>query len=196
MPVRSRLARRSANYASATETYFGQVTAGVTWDSSFKISDLVRIPTLAPAYQEYRITGIRVKLLPPFNMFDPKQYGGLQFPQPQLWWRTDRTNELPSGMTPAQFSQLGCVPKTYSSNKPTHIFVRPAVNIADAGPAVVAMSRTSPWIPCYAGGAPNFNVIHNGLHLNITRMNGADAMVYGIEVTYTVQFRKPSVNHA
>lgn len=185
----------SANYATVTENVSYPVTAGVTYDSGFKLADLTRTRAVAPNFQEYRIVNLKCRLVPRFNMYTPAQAPapGQNWIIPELRFLIDQTNELPPGMNTTAFEECGAKPKMLTGSRMFKCSFKPGVTLADADAHGVGAYKITPWIPFLHNTVQQTGIIHNALHLLVYKMYPGDTSVYDLEVTYTTQFRKPAV---
>lgn len=181
--------RPTGNYGSAVETFSLAVTAGISYNFSTALTDLVRAQVIAREYQHYRITGVELRYKP---MFDTFPVNGAPFTVPSLYWVLDKAGVLGSPTAP-QFEQLGARQIRLDDKILVRKF-KPGVVNADATTSLASAMKTSPWIPIIdpATGGLN-NPRHRGCAFLITKMAPADGTVYDVDVVVHIQFKRPYV---
>lgn len=186
---RTRLPNRmTGNYGSAVETFSLSVTAGVSYNFSTALTDLVRAQVIAREYQHYRITGVEMRFKPQYDTFQAQLANTI----PSLYWCLDKAGVLGSPSAP-QFEQLG----TKQVRLDDRIVVRkfkPGVVQGDATSSLASAMKTSPWIPIIdpATGGLN-NPRHRGCAFLITKMSPGDVLGYDVDVVVHIQFKRPFV---
>lgn len=157
------------------------------------LADLPVCSKLADFYQYYRITSIQMRFKPNFDTFVAGGTSGTGV-IPYLYFLYDKSGSLGT-LTGPQFEQCGAKPIRVDDKTIVRKW-KPSVLINDqTNSAPVPMFRVAPWIPTHInfGGALNDAVKHLGSVFYISKINPADATTYDIDVTVTVQYRKPLV---
>lgn len=181
----------TGSFASRAETFEISATAGQTYDlNNISIAGLTVAPQLANLYQYYRITSVQWRLKPNFDTYmgqGSSQTGGL----PYLYFLYDKSGSLGSLSGP-QFLACGAKPVRVD-DKSINRRWRPCVRISDPD-ASVPMFKTSPWMPTHTTDGVTLNSPkHLGAVWYVSKSDSNDAQTYLIDVTVTVQYRKPLV---
>jgi len=188
--------RETGNYASVEETWIQNNVQGVCGD--LKVQGLLgngatyRAPLVAKAYQEYRITGIEVRIIPTKDTF---LSSGTDI-VPTLYWMNDPMNALLNNMVEADFQALGAKPIRLD-DKIIRRSLKPNVIVVAApqGTGFPSIAKRSPWLSTNSAFTPvtawsPSTVTHYGAKWFITPTI-ATAPVYEIQVKATYQFRRP-----
>lgn len=181
--------RKTDNYATIEETHSVGLTAGNTYNVYHMLTDIVRGQGLAKEFQYYRIVDIKYRFKPLYDTFSTAYPSTI----PQLYFAYDRSNTLPALSIP-QFEQIGVKPIRFDDKIITKT-LKPAV-VGETMGNLPADYRISPWLPCNADPNAGFvvsTVPHYGTVVNITKMYAADATVYDVDITLTVQYKSPLV---
>lgn len=178
----------TGSFASRAETYTLAATAGQTYDlNSISLNSLVVAPKLAALYQYYRITSVQMRIKPNADTYVAAAVENL----PYLYFLYDKSGSL-GVISGPNFLQCGAKPVRVDDKTIVRKW-RPTVRISGDS-AAVPMFKTSPWMPTHDLTGVNLNAPpHLGAVWYITKTNAGDAQTYYIDVTVTVQFRKPLV---
>lgn len=188
--------RNTGNYATVEETWTQVSVAGTPGD--LKVQGLLgngatyRAPTVATAYQEYRITGIEVRIIPQKDTFVSSGSDTV----PTLYWMNDPMNAMLNSMNETAFLALGAKPIRLD-DKIVKRTLKPNVIVVAApqGTGFPSIGKRSPWLSTNANFTPvtSFSpstVTHYGAKWLITNtISGAQP--YEIQVKATYQFRRP-----
>lgn len=179
----------TGNYGSATEQFSLAVTAGISYNFSTSLLDLVRAQAIAKEYQHYRITGVEMRFKPQYDTFQAQLANTI----PSLYWCLDKAGVLGSPTAP-QFEQLGVRQVRLDDRIIVRKF-KPGIVQADATTSLVSGMKTSAWIPIVdtATGALN-TPAHHGCAFLITKMSPGDVLGYDVDVVVHIQFKRPYVN--
>jgi hypothetical protein len=188
--------RNTGNYATIEETWTQNNVQGVCGD--LKVQGLLgngacyRAPLVAQAYQEYRITGIEVMILPTKDTFLSSGTDII----PNLYWMNDPFNALRNNMVEGDFQALGAKPIRLD-DKTIRRTLKPNVIVVSApqGTGFPSIGKKSPWLSTNSAFTPvtawsASTVTHYGAKWYITPTI-ASAPVYEIQVKATYQFRRP-----
>lgn len=188
--------RMVANYASVTETWTQFSVAGTCGD--LKVQGLLgngatyRAPKVAQAYQEYRITGLEIRIVPQKDTFLSAGSDSV----PSLYWMNDPKNALLNNMSETDFQTLGCKPIRVD-DKIIRRTLKPSVIVVASpqGTGFPSISMRSPWLSTNANFTPvtTWNastVTHYGAKWLITN-TATGATPYELQVRCTYQFRRP-----
>lgn len=164
---------------------------------SFRLSDSTRAASIAAAYQQYRISNVRLTWKPLYDTYAPGGVGGIT--KPVLYHMVDRSRSIQDSFTLDILRQMGCRPRALDE-KPIQVNFKPGVLIlGDSGstggqPAVV---RYSPWLSTnentddpLAPWAPS-QVNHQGIKFVIQSADGHETPVE-IQAEYQIEFKKPN----
>jgi len=192
MGRRPRTAMRNAptgSFASRAETFNFDVQAGNSYDlNDIQLGSQLPVCTaLAAYYQYYRITSVQLRLKPNFDTYAAAGGSAL----PYLYFLYDKSGSLGSlGVTGLQAS--GAKPVRVDDKTIIRRW-KPAVRISGDN-ASVPMFKTSPWMPTHSTDGTTLNAPpHMGAVWFITKSANGDNQQYNIDVTVTVQYRKPLV---
>lgn len=164
--------------------------AGQVYDlNTISLSNLPVNRELAKYYQYYRITSVQMRIKPQFDTFIAGGASGTGV-LPYLYFLYDKSGSL-GLLNSNQFEEAGAKPVRVDDKVILRRW-RPAVVTSTI--AGLTQFKTSPWLPTHdiSGSALNL-VNHLGAVWYISKINLGDATVYDIDVTVTVQFRKPMV---
>lgn len=190
--------RQNANYAEVTETWTQFSVAGTCGD--LKVQGLLgngmcyRAPTVATAYQEYRITGLEIRIVPQKDTFVSSGSDTI----PTLYWMNDPHNALLNSMSETGFQAMGAKPIRLD-DKIIRRTLKPSVIVVASpqGTGFPSINKYSPWLSTNANFTPVTNwaastVNHYGAKWLITNtISGAQP--YEIQVKATYQFRRPLI---
>lgn len=180
----------TGNFASATEQFSIAATAGVTYDFTFDMTDVIRTQALMSIYQYYRVTSVELRFKPQSDTFAAG--GGAQLPY--LFFQYDKSGAL-GGLNAAQFEEIGT--KAIRLDDKTLIRKwKPSVLLGDYNAApgtAVGQFKVSPWMPTHLAAGLNDSVAHHGAVFLITKQNPSDATIYDVDVVINVQYRKPLI---
>lgn len=177
----------TGSFASRAETYELATTAGQSYDlNNIALgSALPACTALAKLYQYYRITSVQMRIKPNSDTYAPGTVA-----LPYLYFLYDKSGALGTLSGP-DFLACGAKPVRVDDKTIVRKW-QPSVRISGDN-AVVPMFRKSPWMPtASATGALNA-VPHLGAVWYISKINNTDAQTYLIDITVTVQFKKPLV---
>lgn len=198
---RPRLLRNVAagrNVAIVREDFDFNVTAGQTFDFAFQLSKLQRAVFVAPNFQEYRVTGIKLMFKPKYDTFAGDATGAA-VQLPYLWYINDYANVLPTTLSYSSLRSLGVKPIRFD-DKTIVKTLKPAVVVLGAQtPGLPSIIRKSPFLPVNATptGTWSLNdVVHYGSHFQITQMTPTDTQNYVVTAQVTVQFRRPAISQS
>lgn len=180
----------TGSFASRSETFSILSTAGQVYDlNTLNLGSLAACKQIANFYQYYRITSVQMRFKPNSDTYAP---GGVVLPY--LYFLYDKSGSL-GLLSGPQFEAAGAKPVRVDDKIITRSW-RPSVLMSN-NDANIVQFRTSPWMPTKdSTGATNNNTFHLGAVWYISKINPADAQTYDIDVTVTVQFRKPLVEIA
>lgn len=165
--------------------------------NSFMLTDFPRAVAISRSYQQYRISGITLRLKPDFNVFNLGLGAPAPAQQPYLYYMLDKSGSIPSTITLEGLKQMGARPLKFSTNTRTITWKPTAlVEMYTALAASPAAFKTTPWLstnanPLNTTWAPSV-VPHQGLKWFIEEGNGV-AYAVDIDVELQFQFRKPLV---
>jgi len=193
--------RNTGNYATVEETWTQNSVAGTPGD--LKVQGLLgngvcyRAPLVAQAYQEYRITGLEIRLLPQKDTFVSTGSDTI----PNLYWINDPMNALRNNMSETDFQALGVKPIRVD-DKIIKRTLKPNVIIVAApqGTGFPSIAKKSPWLSTNSAFTPvtawaASTVTHYGAKWLITNSYAGNP-IYAIQVTATYQFRRPLLGQA
>lgn len=185
---------RNANtgsFASRNETISYAATAGVVYDlNNIALNTLPVNSQLAKFYQYYRITSVQWRLKPNYDTFSTAGNTVL----PYLYFLFDKAGSL-GNLTAPQFEQCGAIPQRVDDKILTRRW-KPAV-LMNAGQTLTGQFKTSPWMPTMDPTGTTLNSPnHGGAVFYVSKMNANDVTVYDVDITITVQYRKPLVQVA
>jgi len=182
--------RMTNNFGSATEQFSLAVTAGVSYNFSTALTDLVRAQVIAKEYAHYRVTGVEMRFKPQWDTFAPGLPGGYQVPS--LYWTLDKAGVLGSPSA-AQFEQLGTKQVRFDDKIIVRKF-KPGVIQANDASSLAGGMKTSPWLPIVDSATGAYNTPkHHGAAFLITKMVPSDATAYDVDVVVHLQFKRPFV---
>jgi len=183
----------TGSFASRSETFSKAITAGQVYDiNNLSLADLPVCSQLAEFYQYYRITSIQMRFKPNTDTYISNGAGGSTTGYlPYLYFLYDKSGSL--GLLNAnQFEEAGAKPNRLDDKTILRKW-RPSVitgTVADS----ITQFKTSPWLPTHDMAGVDVNdVYHLGAVFYITKTNPNDTQTYDIDITVTVQFRKPMV---
>lgn len=185
----------TGSFASRAETFSLQATAGVPYNlNNINLNNLIACQQLAQLYQYYRITRVEWRLKPNFDTFILNGTGGQA---PYLYFLFDKAGTFAT-LTANQFEEAGAIPQRVDEQICRRVW-KPAVSTVSTttgGNAFVGQFKTSPWLPTYkvssAGQVLN-TPDHKGAVFYVSKSTPNDVQVYDIDITVTVQYRKPLV---
>jgi len=185
----------TGSFASRAETFSLQATAGVPYNlNNISLNNLIACQTLASLYQYYRITRVEWRLKPNFDTFILNGTGGQA---PYLYFLFDKAGSFAT-LTAPQFEEAGAIPERVDEQLCRRVW-KPAVSTVSTtqgGNALIGQFKTSPWLPTYkvsAAGQVLNAPDHKGAVFYVSKSTPNDVQVYDIDITVTVQFRKPLV---
>lgn len=184
----------TGNFASRSETLSYTATAGQVYSVVQNLVNLVSSKAIAQQYQYYRFTSVRMRIKPNYDTFVAPGAPGGQPSLPYLYFLFDKSGSLGSLSAP-QFEQAGAVPQRVDDKTILRSW-KPSVllNTGQGAGVETGMFKVSPWLPTFDPTGVNLNnVTHYGAVFYISKMNATDASTYDIDITTTVQFRKPLV---
>jgi len=181
----------TGSFASRQETFSIAATDGVVYDlNTLSLAQLPVSSQLANFYQYYRITSIQMRFKPVYDTFLAPGAGSAPA-LPYLYFLFDKSGSLGS-LNAVQFEESGAKPQRFDDKTLIRKW-RPSVLTTD-GSGTVSQFKVSPWLPTHDTSGTNVNVVnHLGAVWYMSKMNGVDSTTYDIDVTVTVQFRKPLV---
>lgn len=185
--------RITGSAATRKEQFSLAVTAGVVYDFTFGLNDLVACKQLAGLYQYYRITSVELRFKPLFDTFVANSTTGNL---PYLNFQYDKSGALQGTMDANNFEQIG-TKAIRLDNKTIVRAWKPSVltlsntDIALAG--ATSQFKVSPWMPTHVGAGTLNDVEHYGATWYISKTGPSDATVYDVDVVVNVQFRKPYI---
>lgn len=181
--------RTTGNFASATEQFSLALTAGTSYNFTFRLQDLIRTNGLAGVYQYYRISSVEMRFKPIYDTFQAQgNSGGVAIPY--LNFQYNKSGAL-TNLDAGGFEQLGT--KAIRLDDKTIIRKwKPSVvtTNADGEPT---QFKVSPWMPTHIGQDKNDQITHYGAAFYISKMTSTDSTVYDCDVIINVQYRKPLV---
>lgn len=178
----------TGSFASRQETFSIAALAGQVYDiNDISLTNLTACQQLAGLYQSYRITSVQFRLKPNYDTFTALGANTL----PYLYFLYDKSGSLGS-LTAPQFEACGAKPVRVDDKTIVRSW-KPTVRLSDPN-AAVPMFRSSPWMPTYLTNGTTLNSpAHLGAVWYVSKMNNTDAQVYDVDVTVTVQYKKPLV---
>jgi len=205
-PVR-RVARRTTNvgeYASLSETRTLTVQGGLIYNTLYalmntQLSDFVRAPIVAQAYQHYRIKHVKLSIKPPFDTFDSTATTG--YGKPYLYHMIDKSGAIPNTITLEGLKGMGAKPRALDE-KPLTISWAPSVltDVMTVGGAVPASQgsqyKISPWLSTSANTTNNLwapsEVDHLGVYWFVYSPGfSGSSPVYTVDIEVQFEFKKP-----
>lgn len=191
-----RRAIRSSNFSTVHEEFNINVTANQTTPFVCQMSSLLRAQQLAPFFQEYKITSVKLMFRPKWDTFPATGLPNEQLPY--LLWQTDCSSSVPNNIAYADFISMGVKPvrlddKTITRYMPPCVIMNSTLSSPTVLPALI---RKSPWLPTSSsnGGPWTLNdVVHHGATFQITGVTPLDVSNYVVTVGVTVLFRKPVI---
>jgi len=170
-----------------------------------QISDFTRASTIAAAYQQYRITNIKMRFKSPWDTYSGAT-GGYQ--KPYFYYQLDKTGSVPTTITLEGLKEMGAKPRVFDEKaitiswRPT-ILTSVGVNIA-SGVVNSNKPTASPWLTTSQNPlSPSWtinNVDHLGIYWGVfAALAGPNPPVpftYDIEMEAQFEFRKPLVRSA
>jgi len=166
--------------------------------NNFLLNDFPRAVAIARSYQQYRISGITLRLKPDFTVFNLGLGAPAPAQQPYLYYMLDKSGSIPNTITLEGLKQMGARPMKFSTNTRTITWKPTALVEMYAGPNAIspASFKSTPWLstnatPLDATWTPSV-VPHQGLKWYIEEGNGV-AYAVDIDVELQFQFRKPLV---
>lgn len=181
----------TGSFASRAETFSLSFNAGGTSDlNNITLANLPSCTALAGLYQYYRITSVQWRLKPNFDTFQWDNTGATG-QIPYLYFLYDKSGSLGT-LSPANFEACGAKPVRVD-NKTILRSWKPSVRISGDN-AAVPMFKQSPWMPTHDTTGTVLNQPpHMGAVWTVSKSTANDNQAYDIDVTVTVQFRKPLV---
>ena len=180
----------TGNVASRMEQFSLAVTAGIVYDFTFNILDLLACQQMAKLYQYYRITSVELRFKPYFDTYIANSSTGNL---PYLNFQYDKSGALQGTMDANNFEQIG----TKAIRMDDKTLVRrwkPSVLTNVAVPAgTTSQFKVSPWLPTHVGANAINDQDHYGAVWYISKTGPSDATVYDVDVVVNVQFRKPYI---
>lgn len=191
-----RRAIRSSNFSTIHEEYSFGIQANTTTPFVVQMSSLLRAQQLAPFFQEYKITSVKLMFRPKWDTFPATGLAAEQLPY--LLYQTDCSSSVPNNITYQDFISMGVKPVRFDDKTITR-YMPPCVimNSTLSSPTVLpALIKKSPWLPTSStnGGPWTLNdVVHHGATFQITGVTPADVSNYVVTVGVTCLFRKPII---
>jgi len=178
----------TGSFASRQETFSIAALAGQVYDiNDISLTNLTACLALADLYQSYRITSVQWRLKPNFDTFAPGSGSTI----PYLYFLYDKSGSLGS-LSPANFEACGAKPVRVDDKTIVRKW-RPTVRLSDPQ-AAVPMFRSSPWMPTHLTNGTTLNSpAHLGAVWYVSKISAGDTTVYDVDVTVTVQYKKPLV---
>jgi len=183
----------TGSFASRQETKTLSLNVGQSYDfNSLNINDFVVCPQIAEFYQYYRITSVQLRFKPSFDTYVAGGSAGTGV-LPYLYFLYDKSGSIGLPTVP-QFLEMGAKPTRFDDKTIIRKW-KPSVRSASADAiALTSQFKTSPWIPTYSDNGLVLNdVPHLGACWVITKSSPSDASKYDVDITITMQFRKPRV---
>lgn len=181
----------TGSFATRSETYSIALPAGIVQDlNNISLFNLPVCQQMAAFFQYYRFTNVQIRIKPQLDTFVAGGAAGTGV-IPYLYFLYDKSGSL-AALNATQFEEAGAKPVRVDDKIILRKW-RPAVStVTDLG---ITQFKTSPWLPTHktTPGTPLNVVDHQGAVWYISKINPADATVYDIDITVTVQFRKPLV---
>lgn len=183
----------TGSFASRSETFSKAITAGNVYDiNNLSLADLPVCSQLAKFYQYYRITSVQMRFKPNTDTYISNGAGGSTTGYlPYLYFLYDKSGAL-GQLNAVQFEEAGAKPIRLDDKTILRQW-KPSVitgTIADS----ITQFKTSPWLPTHDMAGVNINdVYHLGAVFYISKTSPADTQTYDIDITVTVQLRKPMV---
>lgn len=182
----------TGSFATRSETFSATGTMGQVYDlNNITLSKLAVCEQIAQYYQYYRITSVQMRFKPNFDTFVAGGSSGTGV-LPYLYFLYDKSGSLGSLSGP-QFEECGAKPIRFDERTILRKWVPSVVTqTADASNGITQF-KSSPWLPTFKsdGITANGSVNHLGAVWYISKINPADAGVYDVDITVTVQFKKP-----
>lgn len=182
----------TGSFATRVETISLPVTAGNVIDYGVSLATLPVNQKLASFYQYYRITSIQMRFKPNFDTYVSGGASGTGV-LPYLYFLYDKSGSL--GILNAnQFEQCGAKPIRMDDKTILRKW-KPSVRISSQALVdPIPMFKSTPWIPTHLGtGVLNDAIQHLGAVFYVSKSNPTDGQVYDVDVTVTVQYRKPFI---
>jgi len=168
-----------------------------------QIADYPRATVIAAAYQEYRITNIKMRFKSPWDTYSGA-VGGYQ--KPYFYYMLDKVGSVPNNITLEGLKGMGAKPRAFDEGSQI-ISWAPSVlssvgtNIG-AGTTNLNKPIRSPWLTTSQNpDSPSWtinNVDHLGVYWGVFAAlagpNPPVAFTYDVEIEVQFQFRKPLVN--
>lgn len=199
---KSRVARRprralSSNYSRIHEEYDVTANANTTYAHVTQLSSLVRAKQIAPFFQEYKITSVKLIFKPKWDTYPVDLANGQQLPY--FLFVNDPASTVPNNIAYQDYISMGAKPVRFDDRSitrymPPCVIMNSPVTSTTVLPALI---KKSPWLPTSStnGGPWSINdVVHHGLKALITGVTPADTSQYVVTVGVTVLFRKPLIN--
>lgn len=187
--------RITGSAATRKEQFSLAVTAGVVYDFTFGLNDLLACKQLATLYQYYRITSVELRFKPNFDTYVSGGSAGTGT-LPYLNFQYDKSGALQGTMDANNFEQIG-TKAVRLDNKTIVRAWKPSVltlsntDIALAG--ATSQFKVSPWMPTHVGAGALNDVEHYGATWYISKSNPSDGQIYDVDVVVNVQYRKPYI---
>lgn len=206
-----RAARRSnvPEYASLSETRTLSVPGGILYNAMYalmntQLSDFVRAPLVAQAYQHYRIKHIKLTLKPSFDTFSSEAVSG--YGKPFLYYMLDKAGAIPNTITLEGLKGMGAKPRALDE-KPLIISWSPSVlnnvmTVSGGAPQSQGSAyKISPWLNTSSTSVGNAWLPSTVDHLGVYWMVGAPSYTptnntYQVDIEVQFQFKKPLLARA
>jgi len=182
----------TGSFASRQETFSKTGVDGQVYDmNDLSLANLPVCQQMAQFYQYYRITSVQMRFKPAYDTFVAPGVTSGNPQLPYLYFLYDKSGSL-GLLNSTQFEEAGAKPIRFDDKTIIRKW-RPSV-VTTSSDLSVTQFKTSPWLPTHENSGLNLNnVLHTGAVWYISKMNATDALAYDIDITVTVQFRKPLV---
>lgn len=160
------------------------------------MSSLLRAQQIAPFFQEYKITSVKLNFKPKWDTYPVDLANGQQLPY--FLYTSDCASTVPNNLAYQDYISMGVKPVRFD-DKSLVRYMPPCVimNSTLSSPTVLpAIIKKSPWLPTSStnGGTWTLNdVVHHGAKFQITGVSPSDTSNYVVTVGVTVLFRKPLI---
>lgn len=193
--------RTSSQYAKLKESYVMPIVAGNInyFQDALANLNFDRAQAVAQAYQQYRISYIKLTIQPNYDTFVNGGAPGSPATIPQMYFMVDKTRSIPNGAGFNTLLDLGCKPVRMDERNISRAWKPSVLQVAGDGPATAAAVgyKLSPWLTTNANaGNPGAwlpdETLHHGAVFGIEKSFPADAQQYDMNVEIGFEFRKPN----
>lgn len=188
-------------WASCTEVVRGSVlTTNLIYGPNEVSLDLFkRASQIAANFQQYRITGVKLRFTPRFDTFPANANAATAYSIPYLYYLIDRVGAIRDSVSLNELRSMGARPHRFD-DKTIVVSYKPGVKVAVSAANTTAVSPQryimSPWLSTQAlepSEAPQVSdTDHFGIWwcLDAKSIEGDGAYEYDVDVEVNFQFRK------